>query len=81
MGTDDKKSLVDFLNQYNQCFYDRDLIALKEFYDTKNNVLIYYDNHKGNDTYTVDEHLKLIADFFDKGKQTESGAVEPLIIE
>ena len=43
--------------------------------------MIYFDNHKGNDTYTVEGHLNLISDFFENGKETESGAVEPLIIE
>lgn len=76
-----EKIFVDFLNQYNECFYHKDIEALKECYDTQSNVLIYFDNHKGNDTYTLEEHLKLISDFFEKGKQTESGDVEPLIIE
>ena len=75
------KIFVDFLDQYNECFYNKDIVGLKEFYDTQSNVLIYFDNHKGNDTYTLEEHLQLISDFFVKGKQTESGGVEPLIIE
>ena len=29
----------------------------------------------------MDEHLKLISNFFENGKLTESGEVEPLIIE
>ena len=37
---------------------------LKEFYNREDNVLIYFDNHKNNDTYSVDEHLKLISHFF-----------------
>lgn len=76
-----KQVFIDFLNQYNECFYNKDIDALKEFYDTQSNVLIYFDNHNGNDTYTLEEHLQLISDFFAKGKQTESGGVEPLIIE
>jgi hypothetical protein len=72
---------IDFLNAYNKCFYTKDLEKLKTFYDTKNNRLIYFDNHKNNDTYTVDEHLKLIEKFFTEGKSTESGGVEELIIE
>lgn len=76
-----KEIFEDFLNRYNECFYKKDIASLREFYDTQSNVLIYFDNHKGNDTYTLEEHLKLISDFFTKGKQTESGGVEPLIIE
>ncbi|QHI73512.1 nuclear transport factor 2 family protein [Aminipila terrae] len=71
----------NFLDSYNECFNKKDLAALREFYDTNDNVLIYFDNHKNNDTYSLEEHLKLISDFFEKGKSTESGAVEPLIIE
>lgn len=72
---------IDFLNAYNECFYAKDLEKLKDFYDTNGNTLIYFDNHKGNDTFSLDEHLLLISDFFSKGKTTESGDVEPLIIE
>lgn len=66
------------LNDYNQAWYDKDIEKLKSFYDEN---LIYYDNHKGNDTYSLDGHLKLVSDFFEKGKNTESGAVEELLIE
>lgn len=72
---------ADFLERYNEAFYDKDLNKLKEFYDSDRNVLIYFDNHKNNDTYCLDEHLRLISDFFENGKSTESGGVEPLIIE
>ena len=41
-----KKIFVDFLDQYNECFYNKDIVGLKEFYDTQSNVLIYFDNHK-----------------------------------
>lgn len=74
-------NIKDFLNAYNQCFYHKNLDALKEFYNTDNDVLIYFDNHKNNDTYSVDEHLELISNFFENGKLTESKEVEPLIIE
>lgn len=74
-------TFIKFLNAYNECFYNKDLVGLKEFYDSKGNVLIYFDNHKNNDTYSLEEHLQLISDFFKKGKSTESGEVEPLIIE
>lgn len=77
----DRAFFVGFLERYNECFYKKQIEHLKDFYDTKNNVLIYFDNHNDNDTFTVDEHLELISDFFTKGKKTESGGVEPLIIE
>ena len=74
------KELRKFLNNYNQSWYDKDINKLKNFYD-KNNCLIYFDNHKGNDTYSVENHLELVSEFFEKGKQTESGAVEELLID
>ena len=81
VNNNNESSIKDFLNLYNECFYKKNLTGLKEFYNTDNDVLIYFDNHKNNDTYSVDEHLKLISNFFEDGKQTESGEVEPLIIE
>lgn len=69
---------IDFLNSYNECFYEKDIEKLKKFYDDR---LIYFDNHKGNDTYNLEQHLNLLSDFFKNGKKTESGDVEPLIIE
>lgn len=74
-------ALVNFLNAYNECWYNKDLEKLKEFYDYENDVLIYFDNHSNNDTYTVEGHMSLISDFFKNGKSTESGDIEPLIIE
>lgn len=72
---------MPYAGKYNECFYNKDIVSLKDFYVVQSNVLIYFDNHKGNDTYTLDAQLKLISDFFVKGKLTESGDVEPLIIE
>lgn len=78
---DDLRIFTDFINAYNDCFYNKDIEKLKEFYDVKNNTLIYLDNHKNNDTYTLKQHINLLADFFKNGKKTESGAVEPLLME
>ena len=75
------KFFTDFLDNYDQAFYDKDINKLKKFYDSTSDVLVYFDNHKNNDTYCLDEHLRLISDFFENGKSTESGEVEPLIIE
>lgn len=77
----DRSFFIEFLKNYNQAFYDKDINQLKEFYDSANNVLIYFDNHKNNDTYCLEDHLRLIADFFKNGKATESGGVEPISIE
>lgn len=35
-------TLIDFLNAYNECWYNKDLEKLKEFHDYENNVLIYF---------------------------------------
>lgn len=78
---DEEKVFIDFLNSYNECFYCKDIEKLKRFYDSKDNILIYFDNHKNNDTYNLEQHLNLLLDFFNNGKTTESGDVEPLIIE
>ena len=79
---EDAKILFEsYLNGYNQAWYSKDINKLSEFYDVEGNKLIYFDNHKGNDTYSLREHLMLISDFFSHGKQTESGEVEELIIE
>lgn len=80
-NNDGQKELIDFLNSYNECFYEKDIEKLKRFYDWENDRLIYFDNHKNNDTYNLEQHLNLLSDFFKNGKKTESGGVEPLIIE
>lgn len=72
---------TDFLDAYNQAFYAKDIDKLKTFYDSTTHILIYFDNHKNNDTYCLSEHLHLISHFFENRKATESGGVEPLIIE
>ncbi len=74
----DQSFFMDFLDRYNQAFYEKDVNKLREFYDSD---LIYLDNHGNNDTYSLEEHLRLLSDFFKNGKTTESGAVEPILIE
>jgi len=72
--------LNDFIKEYDKCFLERNIKKLKSFYPD-NNELVYFDNHKNNDTYSVDEHLKLLNEFFQKGKKTESGTVEEITME
>lgn len=76
-----KEYFLNYLNQYNKTWVDKDLEKLKEYYDTDKDRLIYYHNHKNNDTYTLQEHIALVSNFLTKGKETESGEVEELIIE
>lgn len=75
------KCFANLLDDYNQAFYNKDINRLKESYDSSNNILIYFENHKNNDTYCLEEQLRLISDFFKNGKATESGGVEPISIE
>lgn len=57
---DGQKTFIEFLNSYNECFYGKDIEKLKRFYDSKDNILIYFDNHKNNDTYDLEQHLNLL---------------------
>ena len=74
------KEGLDFINEYNQCFCDRDIEALKEMYAT-NAFTVFWDNHSGCDSGNLTDHLSKVSEFFQHGKQTESGAIEPLLIE
>jgi len=74
----ENKEIIEFINSYNDCFYKKDIQKLKTFYDDR---LIYFDNHKNNDTYNLKDHLNLLSEFFTNGKTTESGDLEPLLIE
>lgn len=78
---DENIELKKFLDEYDRCWQEKNIEKLKCFYSDSNAELIYFDNHKGNDTYTVDTHLRLVNDFFRNGKKTESGEVEPVIRE
>jgi ketosteroid isomerase-like protein len=73
--------LIDFITRYDKCFQEKDTDKLRMFYPEDNDGLIYFDNHKNNDTYSVEEHLKLLDDFFKNGKTTESGKVEEITME
>lgn len=56
------KPFVELLNKYNQCFYDRDIDKLKKLYIEDN--VIYFDNHKGADSYHLNDHLEKVYNFF-----------------
>ena len=68
------------LESYNQCFYQRDLEALRRMYAEERR-MIYFDNHADCDTEELDAHLDAVGRFFREGKKTESGDVEPVAIE
>jgi len=74
------KEGLDFIAQYNQCFYDRDIEALRQLYDA-DTFTVFWDNHPGCDSRTFEDHFAKLSNFFQNGKQTESGEIEPLLIE
>lgn len=60
------------LSRYNQCFYQRDLEALRALYVPDSEVL-YFDNHVGGDSQDLETHLTHVANFF------RTGNIVPLI--
>ena len=60
--------LNNFIREYDKCFIKKNIKKLKLFYPEDNAELVYFDNHKNNDTFSVDEHLKLLNNFFQKEK-------------
>ncbi|GIT92135.1 hypothetical protein JANAI62_25930 [Jannaschia pagri] len=73
-------ALRSFLDHYNQCFYDRDLEALRALY-LSDDGLVFWDNHAGCDSTSLEDHVAKVSTFFATGKTTESGTIEPLLIE
>ena len=64
------KDLVDLIDQYNDCFYSRDIDALREMY-VDDGEIIFFDNHSNCDTINLTEHLELVAKFFASGDISE----------
>ena len=86
MSTDesDAKSALqiglDFIHRYNDCFYRKDMDALRELYSA-DAFSVFWDNHAGCDATELRDHFNAVGAFFAKGKETESGDVEPLMVE
>lgn len=68
------------LEAYNRCFLDRDLEGLRALYASDGDI-VYFDNHPACDSAGPADHLAKVGAFFAHGKSTESGTVEPLIVE
>lgn len=77
---DEKQSVMAVLEAYNQCFYNRDIEALKAMYVDAAE-FVFWDNHPDCDSASFDDHVAKVGKFFDIGKNTESGDVEILIVE
>lgn len=73
MKVTNPKELEQFqklLDEYNDCFYKRDLDRLKSLYVPDGDV-IFFDNHKDCDSKTLEDHLLKVSKFFDTGKIEE----------
>ncbi len=79
-ANENHKDALNFIREYNECFYKRDLVGLKGLYSSEN-FLAFWDNHEGCDSASLDDHFSKISDFFRNGKQTESGTIEELMVE
>ena len=81
LNNSENNELKKLLDEYDNCWYNKDIEALKSYYSNINSELIYFDNHKNNDTFSINEHLELVRIFFQHGKETESGHVEEILKE
>ena len=54
------------LDAYHQCFYAKDIEALKALY-VADGAVIYFDNHADCDSQTLTDHLKKVSHFFNTG--------------
>lgn len=80
LGRDLQAEGIAFIRAYNQCFYDRDVEALRRLYAARD-FTQFWDNHAGCDSTRLQDHFERVATFFENGKTTESGTVEDLLIE
>ena len=55
------------LDQYNACFYQKDLEALKRMYWSGGD-LVYFDNHAQCDSDDLAGHIEKVGHFFQSGK-------------
>jgi len=70
--TDSKEidKIKGIIDQYNDCFYRRDLERLKNLYVPDGDI-IYFDNHEGCDSTNLTDHLTEVGKFFETGKIEE----------
>ncbi len=65
--TEEQKQLFKvLLDKYHQCFYTKDIDALRAMYVT-DEALVYFDNHADCDSRTLADHLQKVSHFFDTG--------------
>ena len=63
-----------FLDEYNDCFYQRDIESLKNLYVSDGDI-IFFDNHEDCDSQDLEDHLLKVFKFF------ESGNIEEILSE
>ncbi len=68
------KEFEELLARYNQCFYERNIEALRALYVPDNKV-VYFDNHADCDSTNLETHLEQVTNFF------QAGPVVPLVSE
>lgn len=59
--------LLRLLEDYNQCFYQRDLKALQRLY-VDEGPFVYFDNHADCDALSLPAHLQQVQHFFESGE-------------
>ncbi len=65
--TDEKRQpFKALLDAYHQCFYAQDIDALRRLY-VADGAIIYFDNHAGCDSLTLENHLQKVSHFFETG--------------
>lgn len=63
---EEKQPFKMLLDDYHQCFHNKDIDALREMY-VQDEALVYFDNHADCDSRTLADHLQKVSHFFDTG--------------
>ena len=69
------ETLVELLEEYNKCFYDRDAERLRTLCFEEPGGFTYFDNHADCDSYSLGDHVEKVAAFL------ERDAIEHLEVE
>lgn len=68
------EDFVKLIENYNQCFYERNIVGLKNMYVNDGHIY-FFDNHADCDSRTLSDHESKVSAFF------ENGSIETLITE
>ena len=63
---DELRQFEILVEKYNQCFYSKDLLALKDMYVSDGGIC-YWDNHPACDSQTLQDHENKVGAFFEQG--------------